>query len=75
MIRDELLRYARIYGDQLDGLSLDFRLEDRRLSIEGNLDDLWVYPSDDKAVYAGKQLARGDIAAWFRWLAGLGETP
>lgn len=75
MITQELLRYARLYGDSVEGVSIDLRIDDRRLSIEGTFDALMVYPSDERLVYAGRSLTVENIPAWFRWLAGLGEAP
>lgn len=75
-----LLRYAKIYSDNVEGLSLDLRIESRRLAFEGHSSDLVVYPSVEPPGgfvinYSARTVTTDQIPAWFRWLAGLGETP
>jgi hypothetical protein len=63
----ELLRYARIFNSNLEGVSLDFRMEDRRLSFEGYGEDIQAYRDD---VLIGT-VTPDEIGEHFRWLAGL----
>lgn len=68
----ELLRLARIYHTNLNGVSLDFQIGSRSLSFEGFGDAVQVYRSDGLAILGMPETCKTEnLSGYFRWLAGL----
>lgn len=67
----ELLRIARIYHADLNGVSLDFQIGDRCLSFEGVGGDIVAYRSEGIVPALPETATTANLPGLFRWLAGV----
>lgn len=72
---NELLRIARIHHIDIEAVSLDFKIGNRRLSIDGGSEWLTAYAAIGATQGVPMAFTDENAYQWFRWLAGVGDMP